>query len=60
MQENARMEPGKGFLGVRAGGWPRNPDLDMDGTENPSLIIRGGILAGHSGRKFFEQVGGIG
>ena len=53
MQANAWMEPVKGFLGVKPGGWPRNPDFDMDGTENPSLILRGGILAGHSGRKFF-------
>ena len=52
MQMNAWMEPGKGF----PGGWP----LNMDGTENPSPILRGGILAGHSGRKSFDQVGGIG
>lgn len=47
MQTNAWMEPGKGFLGLKPG---ECPQLDMAGTEKPSLIIRGGILVGHGGR----------
>lgn len=54
MQKNAWMEPG--FLGVKPGGCPRNPHFDMDDTENPSPILRGGILAGTE----HEQSGGIG
>lgn len=56
MQVNAWVEPVKGSVGVKAGGCPRDPDVNIDGTENPSLISRGGILAGRGG----QQAGGIG
>lgn len=63
MQVYAWREPVKESVGVKAGGCPRNPDFDIDGTENPSLIFRGGILAGHGGQSktfMIEQAGGIG
>ena len=40
-----------------ANGCPQDPDINIDGTENPSLIARGGFLADGT---FAELAGGIG
>ena len=45
MRANAWMEPVKESVRVKAGGCMRDTDFDIDGTENPSLISRGGIPA---------------
>ena len=57
MQANGWMKPVKGFVGGKARECPRDSEFDIDGTQDPSLIARGGFLADGT---FAELAGGIG
>ena len=59
MQANAWMGPVKESVEGKAGECPRNPDFDMEGTQEPSQIFRGGFPADRADGTFAQQSGGI-